>query len=81
MMIKNQNFGIEIELTGITRANAAKVIAAYFGTTSHYIGTYYRTYGATDLKGRIWKAMSDGSIRCQVKRNGRIVNASSLSEK
>ena len=76
MMIKNQNFGIEIELTGITRANAAKVIAAYFGTTSHYIGTYYRTYGATDSKGRIWKAMSDGSIRCQVKRNGRIVNAS-----
>lgn len=76
MMIKNQNFGIEIELTGITRANAAKVIAAYFGTTSHYIGTYYRTYGATDSKGRTWKAMSDGSIRCQVKRNGRIANAS-----
>lgn len=76
MMIKNQNFGIEIELTGITRANAAKVIANYFGTSSRYIGTYYRTYGATDSKGRIWKAMSDGSIRCQVKRNGRIVNAS-----
>lgn len=76
MMIKNQNFGIEIELTGITRANAAKVIANYFGTSSRYIGTYYKIYEATDRKGRTWKALSDGSIRCQVKRNGRIVNAS-----
>lgn len=76
MMIKNQNFGIEIELTGITRANAAKVIANYFGSSSRYIGTYYKIYEATDRKGRTWKAMSDGSIRCQVKRNGRIANAS-----
>lgn len=76
MMIKNQNFGIEIELTGITRANAAKVIANYFGTSSRYIGTYYKIYEATDRKGRTWKSMSDGSIRCQVKRNGRIANAS-----
>ena len=42
-MIKNQNFGIEIELTGITRENAAKVIASYYGTTTRYIGTYYQT--------------------------------------
>ena len=77
MMIKNQNFGIEIELTGITRQNAAKVIANYFGTTSRYLGSYYQVYGATDRKGRTWKAMSDGSINCQVKRNGRIESASS----
>ena len=77
MMIKNQNFGIEIELTGITRQNAAKVIANYFGTTSRYLGSYYQVYGATDRKGRTWKAMSDGSINCQVKRNGRIESAGS----
>lgn len=77
MMIKNQNFGIEIELTGITRQNAAKVIANYFGTTSRYLGSYYQVYGATDRKGRTWKAMSDGSINCQVKRNGRIERAGS----
>lgn len=77
MMIKNQNFGIEIELTGITRQNAAKVIANYFGTTSSYIGTYYKVYGATDRKGRTWKAMSDGSINCQVKKDGRIYSANS----
>lgn len=75
MMIKNQNFGIEIELTGITRKNAAKVIANYFGTTSSYLGTYYQTYGAVDRKGRTWKAMSDASILCQVRENGAVRSA------
>jgi len=28
--MKNQNFGVEIEITGITRSTAAKVIAGYF---------------------------------------------------
>ena len=74
-MIKNQNFGVEIELTGITRQQAAGIIANYFGTTFHYIGTYYKTWGATDRKNRTWKAMSDASIRTQRKVNGRTVNA------
>ena len=73
--MKNQNFGIEIELTGITRQQAAAVIAHYFGTQSRYVGTYYKTYAALDRKGRSWKAMSDASIRCQRKVNGRTVNA------
>lgn len=73
--IKSQNFGIEIELTGITRQNAANVIANYFGTQSRYVGTYYQTYAATDRKGRSWKAMSDGSINCQRKANGRTQRA------
>ena len=50
-MMKNQNFGVEIELNGITRESAAKTIAAHFGTTAHYIGTGYRTYTASDRKG------------------------------
>ena len=74
--MKNQNFGIEIELTGITRQQAAAVIANYFGTQSRYVGTYYKTYAALYPKGRSWKAMSDGSIRCQRKANGRTQNAS-----
>lgn len=60
--MKTQRFGIEIELTGITREEAAKVIAGYFGTESYYIGTYYQTYGAKDTKGREWKATYDSSI-------------------
>jgi len=46
-IIQNQNFGVEIELTGITRGNAAKVIADYYGTSSRYVGTGYKTYIAT----------------------------------
>lgn len=62
MDLKEQRFGIEIEMTGITREKAAEVTAAYFGRESRYIGTYYDTYAALDRQGRQWKFMSDGSI-------------------
>ena len=74
-MIKNQNFGIEIELTGIKREEAAKVIAEYYHTQSFYIGTGYGTYGAKDSKGRTWQAMSDGSITTTRKVRGTQVSA------
>lgn len=77
MLLQEQNFGVEIELTGITRIKAAKTIAEYFGTTSHHLGTYYDAYAAEDRKGRIWKAMSDGSIYATRKVNGQQVNADS----
>lgn len=73
--IKNQNFGVEIELTGIKRAKAADVIASYFGTTAVYLGTGYDTHGAPDRKGRVWKAMCDGSIRTTRKVDGREIDA------
>ena len=73
--MKNQNFGIEIELTGITREDAAKTIAAYYGTTYRYAGTSYNTYTATDTQGRTWKAMSDASIRAERKQGKRTVAA------
>ena len=64
--IKNQNFGIEVELTGITRQHAAKIIAEYFGTTHTYLGQgCYKIWGATDRKGRTWKCERDGSIHCE----------------
>ena len=44
--MRTQRFGIEIEMTGITREQAAAVIAGHFGTESYFIGTYYKTYGA-----------------------------------
>ena len=49
--MRTQKFGIEIEMTGITREEAAAVIAGHFRTESYYIGTYYKTYGAKDRKG------------------------------
>ena len=69
-MMKKQRFGVEIELTGITRNKAARVIAQYFGTEVRFAGTHYNTYTAKDRKGRTWKAMSDGSIRTERKTNG-----------
>ena len=68
--IKNQNFGVEIEMTGITRTEAATVIANYFGSRVTFEGGYYDTHTATDTKGRTWKCMYDGSIHCQVVRDG-----------
>lgn len=75
-MMKKQNYGVEIDLTGITREKAAQVIAEYYGTTTGYAGTYYHTYTARDRKGRTWKAMSYGSIDTQRKVNGNKVSAS-----
>ena len=41
MEIQGQDFGIEIEMTGLTRSRAAEVLAEYFGTSRNYEGTYY----------------------------------------
>ena len=73
--MRTQRFGIEIEMTGITREKAAEAIAEYFGTESFYIGTYYKTYGAKDRQGRTWKATYDSSIIAQKKSGGRTVGA------
>ena len=69
MDLKYQRFGIEIELTGISRKDAATIAAKYFGTEMYYDGTYYDTYVALDRQGRKWKFMSDASIVPEMKRN------------
>lgn len=66
-MLKKQRFGIEMEMTGITREKAAEVIANHFGTTASYAGTYYQKYVAPDNSRRKWSIMSDGSISCRVR--------------
>lgn len=71
MDLREQRFGIEIEMTGITRSAAAEVVAEYFGTSTRYLGTYYDTYAALDPEGRQWKFMSDSSIEAQKKNGGR----------
>ena len=66
--MKSQTFGVEIEMYNITRANAAKVAAKYFGTNNHqYTGGTdgYSTYSAWDAQGRKWKFSSDASIRAR----------------
>lgn len=70
MDLREQTFGVEIEMTGITRRRAAKEIAAFFGTEHEYIGGSYDEYHAKDQQGRTWKAMSDSSIRAEKKSGG-----------
>src|SRR5699024_12857925 len=72
----NAKFGIEIELTRITREKAAKVAAKF--REGEYIegGTYYDVKKVKVADGRIWEFVYDGSIRTQVSRNGGRVNAS-----
>lgn len=76
MELKDQRFGIEIEMTGITRQRAAEVAAEYFGTSSDYTGSFYSTYTALDDHERQWKFMRDGSITPQRKEGRQKVPAS-----
>lgn len=77
MDMKNQRFGIEIELTAITRQKAAEVAAQYFGTTAQYDGTFYNVYSALDNQGRKWQFVSDSSITPEKKERNRVVPAGS----
>jgi hypothetical protein len=65
--MKTQRFGIEIELTGITRRDAAKVIANYYGTTEVYVGGAYDAYKTPIGDGRNWSIVRDQSIRPETK--------------
>ncbi len=65
--MKEQCFGVEIEMTGITREEAARALADYFGTAPQYWGHTYDAWNVTDPSGKKWKLMSDASIHpeCQ----------------
>ena len=69
--MKTQKYGVEIELTGIKRSDAAQVVADYYGTSKEYLGTYYEKWGARDRQGRLWVMMSDASIRTEMKDGSR----------
>lgn len=67
--MRDQNFGLECEFTGISRQRAAEVIAEYFGTQYRHEGGSYDTYSVPDSQGRSWKLVSDASID-EVSRDG-----------
>ena len=63
--MKKQTIGVEVEMNSITRQNAAKTAAEFFGTgrcedTAYRNG--YRTWSAWDAQGREWKFQRDSSI-------------------
>ena len=69
--LKDQCFGVEVEMTGITREEAAQALAEYFGTWSNYYGGAYDAWTVTDPEGKEWKVMSDASIRTERLVGGR----------
>ncbi len=66
-MLKTR-FGIEIELTGITRTKAANVAAAFLNGKVKSLGDYYDTKEIKAPDGRVWKILYDGSINCKRKQ-------------
>ena len=65
--IKDQRFGVEVEMTGITREKAAQALAVYFGTAPRYRGGVYDSWSIQDPEGKTWKVMRDSSIRAERK--------------
>ena len=68
--IKDQCFGVEVEMTGITRQQAAQALAEYFGTIPHHYGYTYDTWKVKDTEGKEWKLMSDSSIHAECRVDG-----------
>lgn len=63
--MKKQTIGVEVEMNSITRANAAKLAADFFGTGRHEFTGHrngYDTWSAWDSEGREWKFQKDVSI-------------------
>ena len=50
--LKDQCFGVEVEMTGITREQAATALAAYFATDARYVGGAYDKWCVTDRDGK-----------------------------
>ena len=63
--MKSQRFGIEIEMTGLTRRSAALIIAKHFDTGFRHERGVYDTYSVCDQDGRKWKIVRDASITPQ----------------
>lgn len=73
MRLQDQKFGVEIELTGISRYQAASVLAKHFGVTSQHGGGSYDKYIVSDAEGREWTIMRDSSLSPQ-KKDGSIAS-------
>jgi hypothetical protein len=73
--MKSLTFGIEIELTGLTREKAAKTVAAYFGTKAVYTYGAYDAWEVRDTICRTWKIVNDSSLNPQRKEGRNRISA------
>lgn len=70
----HNRFGIEVELTGVSRYDAARAVAEYLGGGIRSSGSDYQV---TAPDGRVWKFVYDGSITPLIKSGRRRVGAGS----
>ena len=70
--MKTQTIGVEIEMTGITKAEAAEVAVNFLGgrITREYDG--YDTYNVIAPDQRVWKIMNDASIKTMKNTKGKL---------
>ena len=64
--MKKQTIGVEVEMNNITREDAARVAAEFFGTDQYEFTASrngYATWSAWDADRREWKFQQDVSIR------------------
>jgi len=80
-MMKEQTYGVEVEVTGVTRKQLAKALAKHFGTEVRNCTvspSYKMTLLVADTNGNDWKIEYDGSIAAQKKAGGMKIGASDL---
>lgn len=73
--MRTQRFGIEIELTGLTREKAAEEVARFFNTEAKHKRLSLDEYHIMDRQSRTWKVVSDSSLTSQKKEEGIIKSA------
>ncbi|SHH59095.1 amidoligase family protein [Clostridium grantii] len=73
--MKNQTIGVEIEMTGITREKAAEITSKLLGGEVKRLFDTYDTYEIKAPDRRIWKIMSDASIKTMEKKKGTLIPA------
>lgn len=70
--LKDQYYGCEIEMTGLTRQQAAEAVATLFGTTAIHSRSSrtYDPWEVTDNEGKTWRFVCDASIQgsCRISR-------------
>ncbi|MBP2656763.1 MAG: amidoligase [Firmicutes bacterium] len=62
-------------MTGLTRKDAAQVVASYFASHIQHHGGSYDEYWVVDSKRRTWTLVSDSSIHAMEKTQGHLVSA------
>ena len=78
--MKDQTFGIEIEMNHISRARAAGVVAEHFGTRAEYVGGTYDTWRVADSQGR-YEEVLHGATEARIRSDAKPGQTRSYEER